>query len=46
MGQSPFHCGDVQDGQEREGLNGLFVGDGGYLLRAEVFQKLFENTNG
>ncbi|MDR0472373.1 MAG: IS982 family transposase [Treponema sp.] len=41
-----FTTGSVHDSQEAEhltgGLNGIFVGDAGYLLRKEVFARLFE----
>jgi len=41
-----FSTGSVHDSQEAEpltdGLSGLFVGDAGYLLKQEVFQRLFE----
>jgi len=41
-----FTTGSEHDSQQAEplteGLSGLFVGDAGYLLRLEVFQRLFE----
>ena len=41
-----FATGSEHDSQQveslTEGLSGLFVGDAGYLLRLEVFQRLFE----
>jgi hypothetical protein len=41
-----FSAGHEHDSQQveslTEGLHGLFVGDAGYLLRLEVFQRLFE----
>ena len=41
-----FTTGSEHDNREAEplteGLSGLFVGDAGYLLRQEVFQRLFE----
>ena len=42
-----FTTGSEHDSQQTEslpeGLSGLFVGDAVYLLRLEVFQRLFEN---
>jgi hypothetical protein len=42
-----FSTGSKQDSQQAEvlikGLKGLFVGDAGYLLKQEVFVRLFEN---
>jgi hypothetical protein len=41
-----FTTGSEHDSQQAEplteGLSGLFVGDAGYLVRLEVFQRLFE----
>jgi hypothetical protein len=41
-----FTTGSEHDSQQTEplteGLSGLFVGDAGYLLKLEVFQRLFE----